>query len=89
MRNLDDHLSVKLQVLLLKVDMVQVLTKALEKCYVSFSPDGKDFDDGGVNLVLWFHPICKSLSLICDSREFTQYSKKYGYVCFSFLYFHE
>ena len=62
------------QPLLLKEDAIQMLIKALERCVDAAESDGKQLSDGrisakcGLTAFSWCLPLCKSLSLICDSQ---------------------
>lgn len=68
------------QPLLLKEGAIQMLIKALERCVDAIESDGKQFSDGrnsaklGLTGFCWCLPICKSLSLICDSQVSKHYN---------------
>lgn len=72
------------QPLLLKEGAIQMLIKALERCVDATESDGKQLSDGrnsakcSLTAFSWCLPLCKSLSLICDSHMSRHYIGNYA-----------
>ncbi|RVW47170.1 hypothetical protein CK203_070196 [Vitis vinifera] len=70
--------------LLLKEGAIQMLIKALERCVDATESDVKQLSDGrnsakcSLTAFSWCLPLCKSLSLICDSHMSRHYIGNYA-----------